>query len=106
MRKQSTAIKFLIAACCLCFTLMIHSSAYAASEPELDATDTVSATLEKFQGKTVTLKLASGEEIGGTVTAIGKNGVHLSQVTGKELFDAVIRLDRINAVVYRAPAKS
>jgi hypothetical protein len=40
----------------------------------------------------------SGEEVEGTVTSVGKELVHVSRLSGKEFYDAVISLDKITAI--------
>jgi hypothetical protein len=49
-------------------------------------------------GKRVALRLASGEEIEGTVTIVGNFLVHISKLSGKEFYDAVVSIDKISAV--------
>lgn len=68
---------------------------------ELNAPDSIRMTLEQYVGSGVTLKLLAGEELSGTVKTVGKNAVQLSQLTGKEFFDAVIPIDRIQAIIVR-----
>jgi hypothetical protein len=49
-------------------------------------------------GKRVALRLASGEDIEGTVTTVGNSLVHISRLAGKEFYDAVVSIDKIGAV--------
>jgi hypothetical protein len=53
-------------------------------------------------GKPVTLFLTSGTQIGGTVGEVRDHAVVLKAVTGRELSDALIRLDQIAVVEVRA----
>ena len=69
---------------------------------EVRSTDTVKSVLERQVGKRVSLVLTTGPELGGVVTAVGDHSVHLSELSGREFFDAVVSLDRISAVVVRA----
>jgi hypothetical protein len=39
------------------------------------------------------------------VVAVGEHVVHLSELAGKEFFDAVIRLDQVSAVLVRVREK-
>ncbi|MBI4000751.1 MAG: hypothetical protein HY348_03095 [Nitrospira defluvii] len=48
------------------------------------------------------MKLRSGQDLDGKVLKVGSNGVHLAELTGLEFYDAVIRLDAIEAVIVRA----
>jgi hypothetical protein len=44
----------------------------------------------------------AGEELTGMVKHVTPYGVQLSELAGKEFFDAIMRLDQISAVIYRA----
>ncbi len=101
----------------LCVSLSAHSvlaaplpilGAPAAATPAAEATtfdvsadDVIKANLDKMVGQSITLRLDSGEEMGGVVSKVGDTAVHLSSLTGKEFFDAIIPLDRVNAIVVR-----
>jgi hypothetical protein len=63
--------------------------------------DTIRTVLEKQVGKQVTLKLDSGEELGGVVRTVGDHVVHVEKVSGKEFFDAIVDLDEVAAVILR-----
>ena len=43
----------------------------------------------------------SGAELTGTITKVGEHVVHLSELAGREFFDAVVSLDQLPAVVIR-----
>ncbi len=81
----------------------VSSSAWGADEIkwELNGADAIKTNLESYKGKAVTLRLSSGEEIGGTVADVGTNAVHLTALTGKEFFDAVVPLNQVVALVVR-----
>lgn len=66
---------------------------------------TVESALTANQGKRVTLRLSAGEEMTGKVSAVSDDSVHLSELAGREFFDAVVALDDVVAVVYRAREK-
>jgi hypothetical protein len=63
--------------------------------------ETIRTLLERHVSRTVTIKLRSGEEVGGTVTRLGNGVVHLAKVAGRDYYDAVISLDAIAAVFVR-----
>ena len=69
---------------------------------EVRSGDIVKTVLERQMGKRVGLVLATGPELTGMVTAVGDHVVHISELSGREFFDAVVPLDRISAVVIRA----
>ena len=63
--------------------------------------DTIRTVLTKQVGKQVTLKLDSGEELGGVVRTVGEHVVHVEKISGKEFFDAIVDLDEVAAVILR-----
>ncbi len=72
--------------------------------PQLQVTtsDTIKSNLENFKGRTVILRLGSNDEVAGIVSEVGEKAVHLTQLTGKEFYDAVVPLEKINALIVRA----
>lgn len=63
--------------------------------------DAVKVTLERQMGKRVRLRLLSGQDVEGTVVAVGTAGVHVGRLVGMDFFDAMVRLDQIAAVIVR-----
>lgn len=59
------------------------------------------AILQTQAGKQVELRLKSGEKIGGKVAFVGDSVVHLTSLTGMEMFEATVSLSDISAVVVR-----
>ncbi len=68
----------------------------------LSNADTLESLLSAQQGKKVTIRLGSGEELSGTVKAVNGSLVQLSELSGKEFYDAIIAIPRIAAVIVRA----
>ncbi len=56
-------------------------------------------------GKRAAVRIDSGEEIEGTITNVGDGLVQISKLTGKDFFDAVVRIDRISSVRMRVRDK-
>ena len=80
----------------LAFAVSTH-----AVELEVKAGDSVESVLAAQKGKKVTLKTRSGQEITGTVKMVSPKLVQVSQVAGKEFFDAVVPLEAVEAVLVR-----
>ena len=59
----------------------------------------------EHRARPVTLQLTSGQEISGTVTKVGDHVVHLSRIAGRDFYDAVVVLDRVNAVLFKVVGK-
>jgi hypothetical protein len=81
----------------------IHLPLARAQDAKLEVrdADTVKAVLERHVGKRVGLVMAGGPEMTGVVVKVAGNVVHLSELAGREFFDAVVALDRVSAVVVR-----
>ena len=58
--------------------------------------------LASHEGKRVAIRLDGGEELEGVVTRVGDQLVHFSKLSKREFYDAVIRIDKINAMIFRA----
>jgi hypothetical protein len=68
---------------------------------EVRAASSMRDVLAEQTGKRVAIRLAAGEEIEGTVVMVGLSLVHLTKLSGKEFYDAVIRIDNIAGVRLR-----
>lgn len=68
--------------------------------PAKDSTQ--AAVLQSQSGKQVELRLKSGEKISGKVAFVGDSIVHLTSLTGMEMFEASISIESISAVVVRS----
>jgi len=87
---------------CLCALLTLPSTGIAADmNMEIGKSDSVITFLERNVGQRVEISLLSGEVLSGKVAAATPLAIHLTELTGKEFYDAVIRSDAIAAVVVR-----
>lgn len=68
---------------------------------ELKPGTTMKEVLAEQTGKRVALRLGSGEEIEGTVTSVGNSLAHISRLSGKDFYDAVVSIDQVSAVRIR-----
>ena len=59
---------------------------------------TLEDNLKALVGKNVYVVVATGKEYSGTVKAVGTHLLHLEKLSGKEYFDALIRLNSIEAI--------
>jgi hypothetical protein len=71
------------------------------AELALKPGDTIGKFLEGQVGKKVTVRLSAGEEMTGQVKTVTKELLHLGGLTGREFFDAVVDVNRIEAVIVR-----
>ena len=81
-------------------TALAEDSSFA-----VQSADTVKSVLERSAGQSVGLRLTGGEELKGKVGRVGDKVVQLTELSGREFFDAVVPLDAIQAVIVKARAK-
>jgi hypothetical protein len=87
------------------FATVSYSTALAQDKPTLQSNATVLSILQGNTGKTVELRLNSGEKIGGKVEQVNDNVLLLSHLTGAEFFDGYVNVKDISAVVIRSAGK-
>jgi hypothetical protein len=87
------------------FAAVTCSSLLAQEKPALQPNASILSILQGSTGKTVELRLNSGEKIGGKVEQVNDNLVLLSHLTGAEFFDGFINVKDISAVVIRTAGK-
>lgn len=81
--------------------LLLTASSFAQSKVEFVPNDSAASVVKRQVGQRVELRLKSGEKLAGKVEAVGEKAVHLSALTGQELFDAVVVLEDVTAVIIR-----
>ena len=97
MKRYLLLFGFIIAAFCC--------NLPAQDKVGLQPNATVLSILQGSAGKTVELRLNSGEKIGGKVAQVTDQVVHLSNLTGAEYFDGFINTKDISAVVIRTAGR-
>lgn len=88
------------------FVFMLPAGLTAAEKAAPEAAESVSYNvnaslpdnLKSLTGKTVYVTLASGNTMSGIVKEVGNHLLHLEKLTGKEYFDALVRIDTISAI--------
>jgi len=98
MKKTMSVVLFAL------FCLAIAVPNLPADEPKYELKSpaaTVRDVLAENFGKRVIVRLESGESLEGSVTKVGDSVVHLSRISGRDFYDAVVRIDRISAVVFK-----
>jgi hypothetical protein len=63
--------------------------------------DTIQKQADAQKGKKITVRLMSGEELTGTVKGTTAELIHLTELSGKEFFDAVIEVNKVTAILIR-----
>jgi hypothetical protein len=68
---------------------------------ELNKDYGIKEILTGYVGKRVAIRLDAGEELEGIVSSIGDHLVHISKLSKRDFYDALVRIERINAVIIR-----
>jgi len=97
MKHYSLLIAIIVAVAC--------GSLHAQEKASLQPNASILSVLQGTAGKTVEVHLRSGEKMGGKVSQVSENTVHLSNLTGAEYFDAYVDAKDISAVVVRVTGK-
>lgn len=89
----------------LIITLFLSTGLYLSpvfAEPiVVSDSDSLQTVLVANKDKRVTIKLRSGSELTGKVGTVNAEIVHLIELSGKEYFDAVIHMNKIEALIIR-----
>ena len=85
----------------LLLALAMSTTPIAAQTFTVSQDDTLEKLLVAQKGKRVTVKLGPSDELTGVVKVVSPKVVHLSEIAGREFFDAVIDTQRIVAVIVR-----
>jgi len=99
-------VKLIVAALlfCFCMGISFNSSADEAKFG-IKGSDTIKNVLEGYTGKMVIVRLNSGAELQGIVTKVGNVVVHLSKISTRDYYDAVVKIDTISAVLVKVRNK-
>lgn len=98
MKKALSVVLFAL------FCLAVSVPNLSADEPKYELKSpaaTVKDVLAENFGKRVIVRLDSGESLEGSVNKVGDGVVHLARISGKDFYDAVVRIDRISAVLFK-----
>jgi hypothetical protein len=74
----------------------------AQDKPGFNPSMSLKDNLASNTGKRVSLMISSGESVEGTIEKVGDHFVLLSKLGGKDFYDALVRIDEVKAVVFRA----
>ncbi len=98
MKKSVLLVAFFVLSC-----MVMTPAAALSAEPkyEMKQEAVIKDILNENLNKRVTVRLETGESLEGFVTKVGENLVHLSRITGRDFFDATVRIEKISSVVFR-----
>ena len=66
--------------------------------PSLSLKDNLASNV----GKRVSLMISAGESIEGIIEKVGDHFVLITKLSGKDFYDALVRIDEVKAVVFKA----
>ncbi|OGR00202.1 MAG: hypothetical protein A2511_03155 [Deltaproteobacteria bacterium RIFOXYD12_FULL_50_9] len=66
---------------------------------EINNSDSMRDLLQRNVGQIVEIRLLSGEILSGRLVRTTPTLLHLSKITGRNYFDAVIRIDHVSAMI-------
>ncbi len=98
MRKYALLVALFVLCC-----MLMAPAAVLSAEPkyEMKSEAVIKDILNENLNKRVTVRLETGENLEGFVTKVGEHLVHLSKITGRDFFDATVRIEKISSVVFR-----
>ena len=73
-------------------------SVVALEEASFNVSGSIKDNLKTYVGKDVLIHLRSGKSFQGYVKSIGDHFVHLEKLSGREFYDALIRIEDISAI--------
>ena len=83
-------------------TLLTTLTCAAMADGKFDAADSTASALKKQIGQRVELRMKSGEKVAGKLEAVGDKAAHVTALTGMELYEAIVVIDDISAIVFRS----
>ena len=98
MRAARIVVSVFIIVICLGFSKNLFAQEV---KFELNKGYGIKEILMGYEGKRVAIRLDAGEELEGIVTTVGDHLVHISKLSKRDFYDAVVRIDKINAVIMR-----
>ena len=79
-----------------------HSIAIAEEKPEFNPYVGIKENFLLNVGKRISVRTESGDTIDGIITRVGDHNVHIAKLVGKDFYDAIVRIDKIESFTFRA----
>lgn len=105
MRRKVGFVLVVVLALTTCFGVSFFSPSQSMAQSlvtvegsKFDTSLSLIDNLKSYTGKNVFVHLKSGKTLQGYVKAVGNNLVHLKKLAGKDFYDALIRIEEINAI--------
>ena len=99
--EKVRAIAFLVAM--IVVTSLIATTAFSEENVfQFGKDSSLQTSLLQFKGKTIEIQLKTGGQLTGKLSEIGTQSILLKELRGKEYYDALIVIDDITAVIFKA----
>ncbi len=98
MKKMMSALVIAL------FCMAVFSPGLSAQEKNYElksGASTVKDVLSENIGKRVIVRMDTGDNLEGTVNKVGDSLVHISKISGRDFYDAAVRIDKISAVMFK-----
>jgi hypothetical protein len=82
--------------------ILSRGSAIAEEKREFNPFVSVKENFLANVGKRISDRTGSGDTIDGTIAKVGDHNVHISKLSGKDFYDAIVRIDKIESFTFRA----
>lgn len=92
----------IIAAALIAFFSAVQIAIAAEGGSDFNALVGIRENLLANVGKRVAVRISDGDAIEGTIAKVGDQLVQLTRLAGKDFFDAIVRIDRIDAITFKA----
>jgi len=79
-----------------------QSFVIAEERSEFNALLSIKENLLVGVGKRISVRTESGDTIDGTIAKVGDHNVHIAKLAGKDFYDAIVRIDKIESLTFRA----
>lgn len=107
MKYQHRLVMLFVVMVILCSGMTIFLSAEVQAQQKkltdlegvkFDIGSSFSDNIKAFTGKEVFIHLKSGKTIQGYVKSIGNGLLHMEKITGKDFYDALVKIEDISAI--------
>ena len=97
--SATVVILVLLVAISLIFPVAVKAKSVVAIEgASFNVSSSIKDNLKSYIGKDVLIHLRSGKSFQGYIKSVDDHFVHLEKISGREFYDALIRLEDISAI--------
>ncbi len=97
VKLSKMAFVLVFSALSLCFIISAQAATVQIEGANYVINASMKDNLKTFVGKKVNIHLASGQKFSGLLKEVGPHLLHIEKMAGKEYFDALIRIDSVQA---------